>query len=141
MPFSQGTELLLIALLVQAWLMILLLFALGGSRFATASSGKAKRGADGNLIFPERVEWLSACVNNQFQVPLLFFAAALLAMQLNMVSTLFAILAIIFVVFRVIHAAIFVTTNHIMSRFGTFLISALAVLGMWALLTMRILAA
>lgn len=141
MPFSQGTEMLLAAMLVQAWLMLLLLFALGGSRFATASSGKARRGKDGNLVFPERVEWLSACVNNQFQVPLLFFAAALMVMQLNMVSTLFAILAIIFVVFRIIHAAIFITTNHILSRFLSFVISALAVLGMWGLLTARILSA
>lgn len=141
MPYPEGTYMLLLAMLAQAALMLVLLFALGLSRFAAVSSGKVTRGPDGQIQFGRKLVWLSDCVNNQFQVPLLFFAAALLAIQLNAASDLFAIFAIIFVIFRYLHAAIFVTVNHILSRFAVFVVSALAVLAMWVMLALRVLGA
>ena len=141
MSYPEGTYILLLAMLAQDGLMIVLLFALGIGRFQAASGGKAKRGADGNLIFPKKLVWLSDCVNNQFQLPLLFFVAALVAMQINAASDTFAMVAWIFVVFRFIHAGIFVTSNHVLSRFLTFVVGAIALLILWGMLALRILAA
>lgn len=141
MPYPEGTHMLLLAILAQVALMVVLLFSLGIGRFSAVMARKVRFNPDGSQTFPKKLVWLSDCVNNQFQVPLLYFAAALLAMQLNAASELFAIFAWVFVVFRYLHAAIFVSINHILSRFSVFVVSALAVLAMWVVLALRILGA
>lgn len=139
MVFPAAHVTLFYAMIAQAAVVIFLLFALGFGRFTAARKGRAKRGPDGKLIFPERVVQLSDCVNNQFQVPSLFFVAALLALHTGAAGPIFAILAWVFVIFRVIHAAIFVTTNVILHRFLAFVVGAVVVLIMWAMILIHLL--
>lgn len=139
MLFPAAHLTLFYAMIAQAAIVIILLFALGIGRFRAAAKGRAKRGPDGRLIFPERVMQLSDCVNNQFQLPSLFFVASLLALHVGAAGPIFAILAWVFVAFRVIHAAIFVTTNVILHRFLAFVVGAVTVLIMWVMILIHLL--
>lgn len=139
MVFPAAHLSLFYAMIAQAAIVIILLFSLGIGRYLAASKGRAKRGPDGKLVFPEKLVQLSDCVNNQFQVPSLFFVAALLALQVGAAGPIFAILAWVFVAFRALHAVIFVTTNTILHRFLAFVVGALTVLVMWAMILIHLL--
>lgn len=139
MVFPAAHVTLFYAMIAQAALVISLLFALGIGRFRAASKGRAKRGPDGALIFPQKLIQLSDCVNNQFQVPSLFFVAALLALHVGAAGPVFAILAWVFVIFRVVHAVIFATTNVILHRFLAFVVGALIVFIMWVMILVHLL--
>ena len=139
MVFPAAHVSLYFAMIAQAALVITLLFALGIGRFRAVSKGRVKRSPAGAVIFPERLIQLSDCVNNQFQVPSLFFVAALLALHVGAAGPLFAILAWVFVIFRVVHAIIFATTNVVLHRFLAFLVGAVMVLVMWAMVLIHLL--
>ena len=129
---------LIVAMLAQILLMFLLLFALPFPRFSAAFAKKVTFQEDGRPVFPKQVTQLGDCLNNQFQMPMLFFAACLLAMQLNMVTMVMAILAGVFVALRWVHAAIFVTNNFIPARFLVFVVSSLALLVIWVMIALQV---
>ena len=130
---------LVFAILAQATLTFVLLFCLPIPRFSAARDKKVRLGEDGVPIFPKRTQQLGAAVNNLFQTPMLFFVIALLAMQLGDVTLPFAILAWVFVAFRVLHAAVYVISNFIPLRFSLFVVSAAALLAMWVMVAMNVL--
>lgn len=129
---------LIIAMLAQVLLTFLLLFALPFPRFSAAFAKKVTFQDDGRPVFPKQVTQLGDCLNNQFQMPMLFFVAALLAMQLSMVTMSMALLAGVFVAMRWVHAAIFVTSNFIPVRFVVFVISAVALLAIWVMVALQV---
>ena len=129
---------LIIAMLAQVLLTFLLLFALPFPRFSAAFAKKVTFQEDGRPVFPKQVTQLGDCLNNQFQMPMLFFAACLLAMHLNMVTMVMAILAGVFVALRWVHAAIFVTNNFIPARFLVFVVSSLALLVIWVMIALQV---
>lgn len=130
---------LAVAMIAQAALIFALILALPFPRFAAAAAKKVIFMENGSPVFPKRTQQLGDCVNNQFQVPVLFFVAVLMFMQLGGATMIVAILAGVFVVFRYVHAAIFVTTNFIPARFLAFVVSTGALMAMWVILAMRIL--
>lgn len=130
---------LIIAMLAQVLLTFLLLFALPFPRFSAAFANQVTFQEDGRPVFSKRVTQLGDCLNNQFQLPLLFFAGALLAMQLNIATLPMALLAGVFVAFRWVHAAVFVTSNFIPVRFVVFVVSAVALLAFWVMLALQVL--
>ncbi|WP_371398369.1 MAPEG family protein [Fretibacter rubidus] len=64
--------------------------------------------------------------DNQYQLPLLFFAVCFLLYITKSVTDVSVLLAWGFVASRIAHAAVHLTVNHIMTRFIFFLIGALA---------------
>lgn len=68
---------------------------------------------------------------NQFELPVLFYVAVLLALTLLLQDPLLAALAWTFVTLRVLHAVVHVTYNAVMHRFYLFACSALALFMMW----------
>ena len=78
---------------------------------------------------------ISANLSNQFEWPLLFYAACLILMQLQATSSA-VVLAWIFVVGRVLHSAVQILTQNVRLRGIVFTINFLAVLGMWVLVVM-----
>jgi hypothetical protein len=125
-------------MLAQVLLTFLLLFALPIPRFAALRARQVKLQEDGRPVFPKRVTQLGDAVNNQFQMPMVFFVAGLRAMQLGLVTMLMAILAGVFVALRWVHAAIFVTTNFVPLRFAVFVASAAALLALWVIVAIRV---
>jgi hypothetical protein len=75
---------------------------------------------------------------NQFELPMLFYAACLFALHFQSASWPFVILAVVFVVFRFVHAVIHLTSNRIIVRALALGVSALALLLMWLALGVRL---
>ncbi|WP_457098141.1 MAPEG family protein [Lysobacter sp. P5_B9] len=73
---------------------------------------------------------ISANLSNQFEWPLLFYAACLILLQLG-ASQSSIVLAWIFVVGRVLHSLVQIPTTNIRLRGVVFTINFAAVLGLW----------
>ena len=132
---------ILLPVFVQVALTFGLLMWLGRARLASVSHGNTKLGdiALGENNWPPHVQQISNCFNNQFQLPMLFFALVVLALVLRKADLLFVILSWVFVLSRVVHAAIHTTSNNINQRFGVYAVGALALLVMWLIFAIRIL--
>jgi hypothetical protein len=74
---------------------------------------------------------------NLFEMPVLFYAAAITALAMNLVTPILVNLAWAFVVCRIIHAAIHMTYNHVGHRALAFWFGSLTVLLMWVFLVMN----
>ena len=141
MPLTA--KLLVLALGAQTGLAIVILLLMGRERVPRILSGEI-RAADvavERTAYPLRARLLSNNFDNQFQLPVLFFVAALLALMLGGVTWLELGAAWLFVVLRYVHAAIHVTTNHLQARFTAY-VGGLAVLAiLWLLVLVRFLSA
>jgi hypothetical protein len=78
-------------------------------------------------------------LKNLFEVPVLFYVAAMLAMVLLIQDTLLVQLAWGFVILRVVHSAVHCTYNRVMHRFVAYFISCLFLLLLWIRLALYIL--
>ena len=70
-------------------------------------------------------------LKNLFEVPVLFYLAAMVAMLLMIQDVLLIGLAWGFVILRIVHSAVHCTYNRVMHRFIAYLISCLFLLLMW----------
>jgi hypothetical protein len=77
--------------------------------------------------------------NNQMQLPVLFYAAVLVAHATGLGSPLFVRLAWAFVALRLVHALIQWTYNRVTHRFTAYALGGLVLWGMWALLALGLL--
>ena len=120
-------------LLVEVLLTFLLGLWLGVLR-ARAVAGRAVRVRDivlGQKAWPGRVQQVSNSFQNQFEVPVLFYLVVVLAIQTGRIGPLLVGLAWGFVVLRLVHAAIHVTTNKLRPRFMAFLGATVVLAAMW----------
>ena len=88
--------------------------------------------------WPPRVLQISNAVHNQLELPLLFYVLTILAIMTRHADVLFVVMAWIFVLSRVAHAYVHVTTNHVPTRFRWFLAGVVVLLVMWAVFAVRI---
>ena len=77
--------------------------------------------------------------NNQFQLPVLFYVAVLVAQATGQGTALFVQLAWAFVATRLVHALIQWTYNRVVHRFAVYAIGALILWWMWGLLALGLL--
>ena len=136
-------KLLILAVAAQVFLTIAILVLMGRERVPRVMSGEidVKAIAVERDAYPLKARLLSNSFDNQFQLPILFYVAALLALMLGGVTWLEVIAAWLFVGLRYAHAAIHVTTNHVLNRFAVYA-SGLAVLTiLWLLVLFRLLLA
>jgi hypothetical protein len=78
---------------------------------------------------------ISANLSNQFEWPLLFYAACLILMQFPSGAAAVT-LAWIFIAGRILHSAVQILTRNVRLRGVVFTINCLAVLGLWVLVVM-----
>jgi len=120
---TVATLALLFALLVQSAIALVLLWVLGSVRLPLIAAGKVHVGAIAvsRQGWPENERKFSNAFDNQFQLPVLFYVFCLVAVYLG--PTWFeAGLAWVFVLSRIVHAAIHVTSNHVVHRFTAYAI-------------------
>jgi hypothetical protein len=86
---------------------------------------------------PEASAKLARHFSNLFEAPVLFYAACIAGIALNVAGTLFLALAWIYVVLRVIHTAIHTGANKIYPRLTAYFASWLVLLAMWVFLALR----
>jgi hypothetical protein len=88
------------------------------------------RRADGSNPWAHLEPRISANLSNQFEWPVLFYAACILLMQADITGASL-VLAWIFVAGRVLHSLVQILTRNVRLRGAVFTINFLAVLGLW----------
>lgn len=91
------------------------------------------RAADGSNPWAKFEPRLGANLSNQFEWPLLFYAACLVLMP-GGVDAAAVMLAWVFVAGRVLHSVVQVFTGNVRLRGLVFTVNFLAVLGLWAII-------
>ncbi|WP_375461507.1 MAPEG family protein [uncultured Enterovirga sp.] len=135
------------SILLPVFVQVLLVFAIAvvmGQRRYEAVKANAVRYDDvilGQKSWPGPAQAASNAFSNQFELPVLFFAIVPLAIVTRKADLLFVVLSWVFVLSRILHAGVYVTTNALPYRFGAFAVGALALLVMWIVFAVRILAA
>lgn len=139
MPFVE--KLLMLAMAAQVVLTLGLLFWLGRERVPRVMRGEISMAdiAIERTAYPLKARLLSNSLDNQFQLPVLFFVGALLTLHLGAVGWVETILALIFVALRYVHAAIHVTTNNVRQRFVAYTLGLAVLCLFWLWLIARIL--
>jgi hypothetical protein len=132
---------LLAPLFVQVALTFVLMFWMAQARTSALRRGEThiRDTALGQPNWPTRVQQISNCYHNQFQLPVLFYVLTILAYDLKKADYAFVIMAWVFVISRIVHAYIHVTSNRVPRRFLAFAVGALVLLMMWAIFALRIL--
>jgi len=90
--------------------------------------------------WPPYVLQVANAAHNQLELPMLFYVLTILAIISKHADVLFVVLAWIFVLSRVAHAYIHVTSNRISLRGPVFGVSLLVLFIMWVIFIVRILA-
>jgi hypothetical protein len=131
---------LLSPVFVQVALTFVLLFWMGFARSRSLRDGavRVKDIVLGQQAWPAQVTRIDRAFHNQLEMPLVFFALVALVIATSTGTQLFVWLEWLFVIFRVAHAAIHVTSNRLMVRFGVFVAGILTLIAMWVWFAARI---
>jgi hypothetical protein len=123
---------LLFALLVQGAIALVLLWIMGTIRIPLVANKKIpiEDVALSREAWPAREKRVSNALDNQFQLPVLLYLAAVVVLYLG--PTWFeALLAWIFVLTRIAHAVIFTTDNNVGRRFWAFTLGYAVLIVFW----------
>ena len=88
--------------------------------------------------WPRPVQQINNSYTNQFELPLLFYVLTILALYTKHADVLFVVMAWIFVLMRLVHFYVHVTSNNINIRGPVFGIGALVLAIMWIIFIVRI---
>lgn len=134
-------EAVLGAVFVQVALTFALLFGMGRVRGAALKRGDVKMRdiALSEDAWDTRSKQASNSYRNQFEIPVLFYAVVAFAMITRKADLIFTVLAWVFVISRVVHAYVHVTSNHVSTRFRVFAVGVFVLLAMWIIFAVRIL--
>lgn len=138
----MSIQAVLLPVFIQVALTFALLFWMGGARVAAIKRGQVRIRdiALGQSAWPERETQIANCFHNQLQLPTLFYVLVAFALFTRKADLLFVVLAWAFVLLRVGHAYVHVTSNHVPTRFRWYLGGAVVLLLMWIVFAVRILA-
>jgi len=132
------------AVLLPMFVQIILTFVLGfwaaRVRIAAVRSG-AVRARDIALRepdWPRPVLQVAYAFQNQLELPVLFYVLTILAWNTHHADLVFIVLGWVFVVLRVMHAFIHVTSNDLARRATLFIASAALLAVMWGIFIVRI---
>jgi hypothetical protein len=131
---------LIFTMLAQGVLALGLLWYLGMIRIPLVLRGKVRIEdmALSREPWPEHEKRVSNAFDNQFQLPVLFYLACLVAIGFG--ATLFEVgLAALFVLSRYVHAFIHITSNHVVRRFQVYVAGFAVLCVFWADLLVRLL--
>lgn len=128
------TELSLLSpLFVQVALTFLLMGRMGLARVEAVKSGRTRFAeiALGQPAWPDEVLKVSNAFRNQFELPVLFYVLVALVIATQRVDAVFAVLAWVFILSRLVHAIIHCTSNNVLRRFYAFLLGGVVLMAMW----------
>lgn len=130
---------LIAAILAQGALALGLLWYLGTIRIPMVMKGEVR--IDDIALerkgWPKREWQASNAFDNQFQLPMLFYVGAGLALYFGP-TLLEIVLAWLFVVSRYVHALVHVTDNHVVRRFAAYFVGLLLLCMFWLDLVVRL---
>jgi len=88
-------------------------------------------GADSSSQAPENVITTTRAFSNMFEIPVLFYVIATLAIAMDQVTPYSLVLAWSFVISRCIHTWIHLTYNNVIQRMYAFWVGIIFILAMW----------
>ena len=130
---------LIAAVLTQIAIAFVLLWVLGAIRVPLVAGGKIPMAdiALSHEPWPEHEKRVSNAFDNQFQLPVLFYAVCGLSLYFG-VTWIEVVLAWVFVLARIAHAAVFAINNNVPQRFAAYS-TCFAALGLlWLDLVIRL---
>ena len=132
---------ILAPLFVQVLLTIVLAVVMATRRLSAVKAGAVRRGdvSMGEKAWPAEAQMASNAFSNQFELPILFYVAVVIAILTRKADLLFVLLSWVFVATRIVHAAAYVMGNNVPRRFAAYLVGAIVLIVMWATLALRIL--
>lgn len=135
--------LVLTPVFLQVALTLCLLGWTGASRVAALRKREVRMAdiALGQQAWPPKVTQIGNAYANQFQAPMLFYAAMAFALITRQTDAIFVVLAYVFVALRYAHAFEHVTRNVVPRRFFLFAMGIAALAMMWIWLALKLLAA
>jgi len=118
----------------------LLLWMAGARRNALISrETRVKDIALGQPNWPVRATQIGNCFKNQFELPELFYILIALALPLRHADYVIVLLSWVFVVTRLVHAGIFVSSNDLNRRSLAWFAGVVVLLIMWVYFALKIL--
>src|SRR5215472_9985087 len=133
------------AVLLPLFVQVALTFAIGfwmAAGRVRAIRGREVRHRDIALREPNWPPHLMKLQNaflNQLELPVLFYVLTILVLFTKTADLLFVVLAWVFVVLRLAHAYVHVTSNHVPHRGPLFILGAIVLFVMWVIFALRIL--
>jgi hypothetical protein len=137
----MSVQTILLPLFVEVILAFALLFWMGPLRARDLKSGVAKLDA----IALREPNWskhtlqVGYAFSNQFELPVLFYVLTILAFVTHLAGVAFVVLAWIFVIFRLLHAYVHVTSNELRLRGAMYGIAAIALTLNWVIYVVEVL--
>ena len=125
---------LLYPLLIQVGLTFLVWFRMYQVRLAEIQDNKIEPNELATRKDSRRLLQNTAAADNfsnQFEMPVLFYVAIMLALTLMLQDPVLVFLAWMFVALRVVHTVIHTTYNNVMHRFLVYVLGSFAVMCMW----------
>jgi hypothetical protein len=131
----------LLPLFVEVLLTFVLLFWAGNLRVGAVRRGEVhpRDIALREQNWGPRETKVANAYHNQLELPVLFYVLTILAIITRQADLIFVVLAWVFVVLRVLHAVVHVTSNQIRWRFAAFAASVVVLAVMWTIFVVRIL--
>jgi hypothetical protein len=137
----MSLQAVLLPLFVEVLLTLGLWLAMAGMRTRDFGAG-AVRPQDVALRepkWPQRTTQFANCFSNQFELPVLFYVLTILAYVTHKAGLVFVILAWIFVIFRLLHAYVHVTSNVVRVRGSLYGVAAVALFLNWVIYIVEVL--
>lgn len=137
----MSIQAILIPMFVQVGLTFVLLFWMGALRFQALRLGQvdAEKVRLREPHWPPRVLQVANAYHNQLELPVLFYVVVLLALHTGTLDVVVLVLSWMFVLSRLVHAYVHVTTNRLDRRTGVFGVGAVALLLIWVIVIARFL--
>jgi hypothetical protein len=135
------TQAILLPLFVEVILTFLLWVGMATLRTRDFSSG-AVRPEEIALREPNwrpRTLQFAYAFSNQFEIPVLFYVLTILAYVTHLAGLIFVVLAWIFVIFRILHASVHVTSNIVRLRGTLYGVAVVALALNWAIYIFEVL--
>ena len=137
----MSVQSVLLPVFVMIGLTLALLIGMVGARRSALVSRetKIKDIALGQQNWPVRATQIGNCYRNQFELPVLFYVLIAIALPIRHADLIIVVLSWVFVITRLIHAGVFVSSNNLGRRSMAWLVGALVLLVMWVYFALRIL--
>ena len=125
----------------QVILTMVVMVAMGKARSASV---RARKQSLNDIAMNRPEDWDEEATKtannfkNQFEMPVLFFAAIGFALAFRMVDPVLVGLAWLFVIARAVQTTIHIGNNQVQQRAIAYLVGVAALLGMWLILAFRI---
>ena len=134
---------LLAPVFAQVAMTFILLFWMGRERYGAV----ARKEVDvddvvfGDGKWPKKARQVAASFHNQLEIPPLFYLVSVIALVTATAGPVFVALAWAFVISRIAHAVVHVSSNDVRLRGPAYIIGVFVVMAMWAILAYGVLVA